>query len=127
METEKIISVMQAFDEGKQIEFREKGKDEWCGIPTPHWNWEKYDYRVKPEPIFRPYLFSELADKLTCGKQFVRPKNNPDRVIYSISAMYNYNNGTISIRLSDTYYSSEELLDKFTWIDGKPCGVLAKQ
>ena len=127
MKTKKMISVIQAFNEGKQIEFREKGKGEWCDVPTPHRNWEKYDYRVKPKPIFRPYLFSELADELTCGKQFVRPKDNPDRVIYNIGAIYNYENGTTSIKVSDTCYSFEELLDKFTWIEGEPCGVLIKQ
>lgn len=127
METKKMISVMQAFSEGKQIEFCRKDGSEWCRCIGPVWNWRDFDYRVKPEPIFRPYLFSELVDELTRGKQFIRLKDNPDRVIYNIDAIYNYENGTTSIKVSDTCYSFEELLDKFTWIEGEPCGVLIKQ
>lgn len=43
------IGVMQAFKEGKVIEYRNM-LGSWYSSTDPMWNWDKYDYRVKPEP-----------------------------------------------------------------------------
>lgn len=50
---EKIIEVVQAFADGKEIESRELGCCEWSACYSPIWNWAKYDYRVKHEPMER--------------------------------------------------------------------------
>lgn len=50
MSTEESIKVMQAYLAGKLVEFKPVNTDEdWkvCGIPR--WNFEDYEYRVKPE------------------------------------------------------------------------------
>lgn len=50
MNTEEMIAVMQAFVAGKDIEFELKGTtDSWRPATRPNWNWELFDYRVKPE------------------------------------------------------------------------------
>lgn len=44
------IAVMQAFEQGKTIEFRSWSLDSaWQGNPNPLWNWDRYIYRVKKE------------------------------------------------------------------------------
>jgi hypothetical protein len=55
-ETERVIAVMQAFVDGKQIQVRHRHDDPiWhnvrhaCGI-TPAWDWTHHEYRVEPEP-----------------------------------------------------------------------------
>lgn len=49
-----MIAVLQAFKEGKAIQYWarcNRGTDEnWGDAPNPIWNWASYDYRVKPEP-----------------------------------------------------------------------------
>jgi hypothetical protein len=48
----KQIAIMQAYLNGKKIEFGNPDKDEESYIScckTPSWNWEKYDYRIKKE------------------------------------------------------------------------------
>lgn len=41
-------AVMQAYEQhGKNIDYRERGSDEWHRCEVPTWNWEKYDYRVE--------------------------------------------------------------------------------
>ena len=41
------IEVMQAFVDGKEIEY-EAGKGRWQPASTPAWHWGDTDYRVKP-------------------------------------------------------------------------------
>lgn len=57
MATEKMIKVMQAFIEGKTIQYKKVNDndwDAWCNC-NPVWDWANYEYRVKPEPTYRPY------------------------------------------------------------------------
>ena len=49
---QEMISVMQAAQEGKAIECTLLGKNEWSppdAFETWAWNWNEFDYRVKPE------------------------------------------------------------------------------
>jgi hypothetical protein len=46
------IEVMQAFEDGKQIQYNNKatGGKRWCDGLSPVWDWTASDYRIKPEP-----------------------------------------------------------------------------
>ena len=54
-ETENAIKVMQAYVDGKQIEFCTKRDKKWelCGDPL--FNWSTFDYRISKEPQYRPF------------------------------------------------------------------------
>ena len=54
-ETENAIKVMQAYVDGKQIEYciRKDKKWELCGDPL--FNWSTFDYRISKEPQYRPF------------------------------------------------------------------------
>lgn len=41
------IAVMQHFANGGEVECADKGRNEWCAINTPMWNWGELDYRIK--------------------------------------------------------------------------------
>ena len=61
MTTEEIrdaAKVMEAYANGKKIQFR-KGINEWINTPYPLFNWDKFTYRVKPEPKYRPFESQE--------------------------------------------------------------------
>lgn len=49
------IKVMQAYVEGKQIQYVDSETEDWADIESPIWNWDTYDYRIKPEPKYRPF------------------------------------------------------------------------
>lgn len=57
MTTEEKIEVMQAFTEGKTIQAKEVNGNDWyvCNACDIAWDWPNYEYRVKPEPTYRPY------------------------------------------------------------------------
>lgn len=44
-----MVSVMLAFNEGRQIEARIKYRDseKWYDCVAPSWNWAAFDYRIK--------------------------------------------------------------------------------
>jgi hypothetical protein len=51
MTTKEMVEVMLAYENGKQIQYRGKHniRDEWLFCKHPSWNWELYEYRIKPE------------------------------------------------------------------------------
>ena len=109
---EEKIAVMQAFADGKEIEFTENylADKKWNYTRDPLWNWSGTDYRVKPAHEYVPFTFED-AEQLT-GK-VVRSKNENwvEMIIWCSNA------GT-SV---DKY---EDILSDYTFIDGSPCGKL---
>ena len=49
MSTNEMIAVMQAYTRGEIIEVSDKGADDWSEIKYPLWDWNSFEYRVKPE------------------------------------------------------------------------------
>lgn len=45
-DTQRKINVMQAYNEGYDIEVRELTTTEWHLSQTPSWDWGRYTYRV---------------------------------------------------------------------------------
>ena len=50
MSTDEMIEVMQAHARGEAIEVSAKGADDWSEIKYPLWDWNSFEYRVKPIP-----------------------------------------------------------------------------
>jgi hypothetical protein len=53
-ETKERIAVMQAYADGKQIQYFEECTRRWEDITAPSWI-RGIPYRVKPEPKYRPF------------------------------------------------------------------------
>lgn len=120
-----MISVIQAAKEGKQIQHKGLDQDEWTDTKTPSWNFLSYDYRIKPEPKYRPFKNADeflVAQKehglyIHCrdfgGYVFVQEVD--DRCVYW---PHQRDKGLVtvpfSILISDFYH----------WQDGTPCGIL---
>ena len=57
-EIKELLPIIQAFAEGKQIEV--KRKNEWFGIGDDiYFSESPSDYRIKPEPKYRPFKTQE--------------------------------------------------------------------
>lgn len=50
MTTVEMIEVMQAYVRGEAIEVSDRGKNDWSEIKHPLWDWNSFEYRVKPIP-----------------------------------------------------------------------------
>lgn len=75
-QTIEAIRVMQAYVDGKEVEFKWMSKD-WNSTDKPEWNWSAYDYRIKPTAKLLPWT----ADEVPLGA-WMRSKRNPqDRML----------------------------------------------
>lgn len=119
-ETEKAIKVMQDYVNGKEVEYRIVGKDDWYNAATPCWDWTLYDYRVKPEPKVRPYTFEELCEAVKKHGALVRLNKN-----YAVYSMVFFDRACLNLGSCEEYESYEDFANNYKWLDdNSPCGVV---
>ena len=58
-ETKEAIRVMQAFVDGKEVQYEVPNK-EWITTDQPAWNFISYNYRIKPTATLRPWTADEV-------------------------------------------------------------------
>lgn len=116
-EAKELIPIMQAFADGKTIEFFKQG--EWMELNDPDFMWSAHKYRIKPEPKYRPF-----KDKEECWNEML--KHQPfgwvkayngelfciERV-FGAGATYKY----------ATWSFKEYLENKYTFADGTAFGI----
>lgn len=57
-ETNEVIKVMSAYVNGKKIQYlNDDGR--WVDTPNPLFDWSRWEYRIKPEPNYRPFKNAE--------------------------------------------------------------------
>lgn len=126
-ETKKCIEVMQAYVDGKEIQFDHGG--EWVDV-KPDWTWGGIPkrYRIKSEPHLRPY--KDMEEFMKALKEHGGWLLNED-CDYATKPVYVDKGGTDIIGGAgpNNDYGYErvtfgKLLEKFTWIDGTPCGIM---
>lgn len=111
-ETKKLIAVMQAYVDGKEIEFWDDEDPVWCLTSSPAWD-PSLKYRIKPTPKYRPFESSE-----ECWNEMF--KHEPFGWLKDI------NNGDyFPIKgINDSEGLFERCFKRFTFVDGKPFGVI---
>lgn len=128
-EAKTMLPIIQAFAEGKEIEFRSKGFDEkWKKVnEIPGLSYSSFDYRVKSEPKYRPF---KNADE--CWQEML--KHEPFGWVRTREhSQYRHINNlfanTISFQESEIEasgnfeWSSLDLFEGVTFADGVPFGV----
>ena len=58
-QTIEAIRVMQAFVDGKEVEYQIRG-GHWVAAMPPNWNWPNTQYRLKPAAKLRPWTSDEV-------------------------------------------------------------------
>lgn len=123
------IKVMQAYVEGKQIQYVDSETEDWADIESPIWNWDTYDYRVKPEPKYRPF---KNADE--CWQEMLKHEpfgwvvtiENNLSIKYNIQALVQDGVKSTAVLTDDVMsekFPFEGILQKFTFVDGTPFGI----
>jgi hypothetical protein len=108
-QTIEAIRVMQAFVDGKEVQFY-VGLDRWDTLISPDWNWQDCEYRIKPTPVLRPWT----ADEVPLGA-WMRYKNNHKKRWLIINATDLHLH---QLWLEDSEHSTDKGV---TWL---PCGVM---
>lgn len=118
-----MIAVMQAFADGKKIEFRASPGDAWKEVNFPSWNWNRLTYRIKPEPKLRPYKdaneFLEAQQKHGLYLKHITEMDiNRTPICVGSCGINVYKENKI------TFICFPDLLISCVWKDGTPCGIL---
>ena len=95
MELCEMIKVMQHFKDGGEVEFKRTIEDDtkWEKLlPVPVWNWERFDYRIKPE-----------KQKVTIEKWLIKDVNNGEYFIMESSEIETYYKHYEQIKLIESY------------------------
>ena len=122
MTTKEKIKVLQAYDEGKPIQWKSKVDNhmEWEDMtPLMEFNFATADYRIKPEPKVRPYTFEEMCEAVK--------KHGSWLVLQGIRGSWSFDFfDETAVSLSDNReHGYQELAEKWYWLDdNSPCGVV---
>ena len=125
-QTREAAAIMLAWADGKEVQHRIKKcdsrsglKPDWCDIDSPWWDFDSYEYRIKPTATLRPWT----ADEVPLGCILKTKSTN------SVWLLIGRNNAGEILIAGDKYRSPEWLLAEYehstdggkTWL---PCGVV---
>lgn len=121
-EARKAAEVMMAYAEGKDIEFKVKGDDEWDDCEREFaltFDFYKYDYRIKKEPTYRPFkdkeeCWAEMQKHQPFG--WVKNMWGSYLFVYSVSI-----NGYVIV--NDIEKNFTDAFNRLTFVDGTPFGM----
>lgn len=132
-ETKERIAVMQAYVDGKQIQV-ESSDSKWADVPEPSWSING-NYRIKPEPKYRPFKDAEECwQEMLKHQPFGWIKEKGDKPSYELLACVSENDEApisfasygSAVGMGVTIRSNCEFsktFNGFTFADGTPFGV----
>ena len=120
----KLSPIIQAFAEGRDIEYRSKGFNEnWKKVTQiPELSFKSFEYRIKPESKYRPFANTE-----ECWKEM--QKHQPFGWVKRNGYYYNIVSTDItSVRIINNkgaiiIVSFSNLLSSYTFVDGTLFGI----
>lgn len=132
-QAKEFYPILQAYAEGKIIETRRKPTADNNGVTKDGWfefndwtemkeleYWVNVDYRIKPEPKYRPFKDAEECwAEMLKHQPFGWVKNKESQALFVCKAI----GKLIAIGIEDTPYTYKHPFDTYTFADGLPFGV----
>lgn len=115
--------ILNAIEQGKEVQYQHvctKAANEWFDAANKQPNFAEYTYRIKPEEPkkkWRPFRDTEELFDHNNGHDVLRLKSKTSGEC-SLVTMY----GSDHVWMICSW-NMEELLERFTFKDGTPCGV----
>ena len=122
-EAAELLPIIKAFSEGKEIEGLYKGtKSPWFKIKDMNFN-EGIIFRIKPDPKYRPFANAE-----ECWQEMNKhqPFGWVKSTLFKDLALVNRVT-TLYVEINRDIIDYKDSLEKFTFADGVPFGVIAKE
>ena len=125
-QAKEFYPIMQAFAEGKVIECRTKPStvkgtyipNDWTEIKEIGY-WDNIEYRVKPEPKYRPFNDAEECwQEMQKHKPFGWVKSTLFKDLALVKRVT-----TLYVEINREIIDYKDALEKFTFADGTPFGV----
>ncbi len=113
---------MLAYADGKEVEWSFRDEKSWEETNFPAFNWGSKNYRIKPEPKYRPFKDAEECwQEMRKHRPFgwIRWKKEP-RIYQSLVAVEKSGVGCV---INEAPMGFRDGLDILTFADGEPFGV----
>ncbi len=115
-EARQLLPVIQALAEGKTIQFQ-RDSNVWVDMDNPTFNMAPSDYRIKPEPNYRPFKNQEECwQEMLKHQPFGWVKNEYSNIFNIIDICKD------TIKINEHGISYFEFCERFKFIDGTSCG-----
>lgn len=126
-EAQERIAAMQAYVEGKQIQYLDEIEEAWNDIATPSWS-QKTRYRIKPQSKFRPFENTEECwQEMQKHQPFGWIKDKEDGH-YAMVTVVGSGGDMKCIAISGNYcWPFNETMRDYTFADGAPFGILTEE
>ena len=126
-QAKEFYPILQAFAEGKVIEFRAKPGTISTSIPN-EWTemeeirfWSNVEYRIKPEPKYRPFKDAEECwQEMLKHQPFGWIKGKEDEYHTFITTVDNNDEMSLS---GNSGWSFLGIMNNYTFADGTPFGM----
>lgn len=118
-QAKELLPIIQAFAEGRKIEYREKGEEYWGVTNTPTFNIDSNEYRIKPEPKYRPFKNAE-----ECWQEMLRHK--PFGWVKASHGQFfiiGLRKDEVSFGTKDNWQGCKYIFNNYTFADGTPFGI----
>lgn len=133
-EAKEFYPFLQAFAEGKIIETRRKPTADNNGVTKDGWfefndwtemkeleYWVNVEYRIKPEPKYRPFkdakeCWAEMQKHQPVGFMKFKDTESGYYMLTSIAR-------GVGVGINDSLFSYDRVFDDYTFVDGLPFGV----
>ena len=126
-QAKEFYPILQAFAEGKVIEFKTKPGTISTSIPN-EWTemkeicfWNNVEYRIKPEPKYRPFKDAEECWQEMLKHQpfgWLKDKNDGHRTLITV-----VDNEDMMALNGITGWEFLSIMNMYVFSDGKPFGV----
>ena len=138
-DAKKLLPIIQAFSEGKKIQWLKPDSDEWIDVVGGD-NVDFEDltefnvaYRIKPEPKYRPFknaeeCWNEMKKHQPFG--WLKDKDSELRNIQALTEkMSTIADGVYlrGINLINGWHVFEEAVKEYTFADGTPFGIVEEE
>lgn len=122
-EAAELLPIIKAFSEGKTLQIRPNGS-EWIDIETASFTGLPSEYRIKPEPKYRPFANAEECwNEMEKHQPFgwVKDRNGSKSVIENVDPR-----GFVEV-FDEGTCNYGEVFDNRTFADGTPFGVKVEE
>ena len=126
-EANKLLPLIQAFSEGKTIQSKCITGDIplWWNDNNPTFNVVDFDYRIKPEPKYRPFANAqECLEEMKKHQPFGWVK---DKYSFCPIEMIAANFSKECIKCYETWFTPERIFKDSTFLDGTPFGIKVEE
>ena len=118
-QAKRMLPFMQAYAEGKTIQFRVHINDEWRDVKELVLNGFTGEYRIKPKSKYRPFKTQEeCLEEMHKHSDFGWVKCKDSKSQYHICAV---SHGYISVLDADPSFF--ESFGRYEFLDGTPFGI----